>query len=240
MKEDISSKEQNETKEQKESNTKEEQNPNLSPEQKDSPKNNNLSPEDLSKNNFSSKSGSESVSSDRKGEARNDSAAPDPQANLLDDLDTNININQELNINNAFNELNFFFSDIEKIKTDLDSLNNNSNDKILVYARKKGTTDWYAKNAAGSTPASKYGITFSSSPASISMDTSKAEYEVLLISTRDNLLSAQTSIFNLSKKGAICYIYDNGSWKEATPYIYYNGKWVEATGAIYDRTGWNP
>ena len=76
--------------------------------------NNNLSPEDLSKNNLSSKSGSESVSSDRKGEARNDSAAPDPQANLLDDLDTNININQELNINNAFNALNKKNKDKEK------------------------------------------------------------------------------------------------------------------------------
>ena len=76
---------------------------------------NNSSPEELSKNNLSSKSGSESVSSDRKGEARNDSAAPDPQANLLDDLDTNININQELNINNAFNALNKKNKEKEKI-----------------------------------------------------------------------------------------------------------------------------
>ena len=76
---------------------------------------NNLSPEDLSKNNLSSKSGSESISSDRKGEARNDSAAPDPQANLLDDLDTNININQELNINNAFNAINKKNKEKEKI-----------------------------------------------------------------------------------------------------------------------------
>ena len=77
--------------------------------------NNNLSPEDLSKNNMSSKSGSESVSSDRKGEAKNDSAAPDPQANLLDDLDTNININQELNLNNAYNAFNKKNKEKEKI-----------------------------------------------------------------------------------------------------------------------------
>ena len=69
--------------------------------------NNNLSPDFDSKNNLSSKSGgSESVSSDRKGEARNDSAAPDPQTSLMDDLDTNININQELNLNNALFALN--------------------------------------------------------------------------------------------------------------------------------------
>jgi len=65
--------------------------------------NNNLSPEFDSKNNSSYKSGgSDSVSSDKKGEAKNDSAAPDPQASLLDDLDSNININQEININNEY------------------------------------------------------------------------------------------------------------------------------------------
>ena len=70
---------------------------------KDNNINNNISPEKNSNNNLSYKSGgSDSVSSDRKSDSRNDSAAPDPQTSLLDDLDKNININQELNLNNAF------------------------------------------------------------------------------------------------------------------------------------------
>ena len=74
--------------------------------------NNNISPEIDLKNKSGS---SESVSSDKKGEAKNVSAAPDPKASFLDDLDSNININQELNINNAYNEL----QKREKEKNDL-------------------------------------------------------------------------------------------------------------------------
>jgi len=96
--------------------------------------NNNLSPEmDSSKNNLSYKSGSDSVSSDRKGEARNDSAAPDPQANLLDDLDTNININQELDINNAY--IAFNKKNKEKEKNDL--LNKSFKKKITEGSFRK-------------------------------------------------------------------------------------------------------
>ena len=78
--------------------------------------NNNISPEIDLKNNSSNKSGSsESVSSGKRGDAKNDSAAPDIQASLMDDLDTNININQELNLNNAYHEL----QKREKEKNDL-------------------------------------------------------------------------------------------------------------------------
>ena len=55
---------------------------------------------------MSSKSGSESVSSDRIGKAKNGSAAPDLQVDLLDDLGIYININKELNLNNAYTIFN--------------------------------------------------------------------------------------------------------------------------------------
>jgi len=98
--------------------------------------NNNLSPEFDSKNNSSYKSGgSDSVSSDKKGEARNVSAAPDPQADLLDDLDTNININQELNLNNAYNELKKREKEKEKEKKDL--LNKSFKKKITEGSFRK-------------------------------------------------------------------------------------------------------
>lgn len=56
------------------------------------------------------------------------------------------NSSKNFNINNAFNELNFFFSDIEKIKTDLDSLNNNSNDKINKIVKECKFRDKYNKD----------------------------------------------------------------------------------------------
>ena len=103
---------------------------------KDNNINNNLSPEFDSKNNLSHKSGgSDSVSSDRKSDARNDSAAPDPQADILDDLDTNININQELNLNNAYNELKKREKEKEKEKKNL--LNKSFKKKITEGSFRK-------------------------------------------------------------------------------------------------------
>ena len=96
---------------------------------------NNISPElDLSKNNLSNKSSnSDSVSSDKKGEAKNDSAAPDPQASLLDDLDSNININQEININNEY--INLKKKEKEKNKNDI--LNKSFKKKITEGSFRK-------------------------------------------------------------------------------------------------------
>ena len=67
------------------------------------------------KNSLSNKSGSESVSSERKSEARNDSAAPDPQTSLfpphisgnLDNINLNLNIDDN-NVNNGINNTNSF------------------------------------------------------------------------------------------------------------------------------------
>ena len=64
-----------------------------------------------SPNNISIKSGSESISSDRKGEAKNDSAAPDPQTSLYPpDLSDNLNINEYNSSNNMNNGMNMINS----------------------------------------------------------------------------------------------------------------------------------
>ena len=86
--------------------------------------NNIISPESSINNVGYKSSGSDSVSSDRKSEGRNDSAAPDPKGSLIDDLDSNININQVLNINNELKALNKINNNIinskkEKDKTDI-------------------------------------------------------------------------------------------------------------------------
>ena len=94
--------------------------------------NNNISP-DLSNNNLDYKSGgSDSVSSDRKSDGRNDSAAPDPGAIPLDDLDENININKELNINNAYNALNKMNNINNKKEKDKNDLLNKSFKKKIT------------------------------------------------------------------------------------------------------------
>ena len=58
----------------------------------------NIQSPNVSKNNISIKSGSESISSERKGEAKNDSAAPHP-------ISENLNINN-INNNNDYNSIN--------------------------------------------------------------------------------------------------------------------------------------
>ena len=74
---------------------------------KDKNNNYNIQSPDNSKNDLSIKSGSESMSSERRGEAKNDSAAPDPQASLFSE---NLNINEHNensnNINNGMNIIN--------------------------------------------------------------------------------------------------------------------------------------
>ena len=96
--------------------------------QKDSNQNNiingyNIQSPNSSKNNISIKSGSESISSDRKGEAKNDSAAPDPQTSLSPpNLLENLNIDNYI-ANNSKNEIhsyiNFNQKNNAKDKTDL-------------------------------------------------------------------------------------------------------------------------
>ena len=79
----------------------------------------NIQSPDNSKNNLSCKSGSDSISSDKKGDPRNDSAAPDPQTLLYqDNLNINDNNHNGINVINSFNDYNANFH------------NNNSNNKI--------------------------------------------------------------------------------------------------------------
>ncbi len=79
----------------------------------------NIQSPDNSKNNLSCKSGSDSISSDKKGDPRNDSAAPDPQTLLYqDNLNINDNNHNGINVINSFNDYNVNFN------------NNNSNNKI--------------------------------------------------------------------------------------------------------------
>ena len=72
---------------------------------------------DNSKNNLSCKSGSESISSDRKGDPKNDAAAPDPQTLLNQNNINNNNNPNAININNSLNDLHENLND-----------NNNNND----------------------------------------------------------------------------------------------------------------
>ncbi len=73
----------------------------------------NIQSPNVSKNNISVRSGSESISSDRKGEAKNDSAAPDPQTSLYPpNISDNLNIDEfnSSNNNNINNGMNMFSS----------------------------------------------------------------------------------------------------------------------------------
>lgn len=54
----------------------------------------------------------------------------------------------------------------------------------LLYARKRGTTDWWPKPS--------YGSLFDGATAQLSFDTDKTVYEVMAIAVRDYLLSPQT------------------------------------------------
>ena len=91
------------------------------------------------KNNNSIKSGSESISSDRKGEAKNDSAAPDPQTSLLPpNILENLNIDNYIsrNPNSAINSyLNYNQKNKAKDKSDL--LNRSFKKKITEGSFRK-------------------------------------------------------------------------------------------------------
>ena len=91
------------------------------------------------KNNNSIKSGSESISSDRKGEAKNDSAAPDPQTSLLPpNILENLNIDNYIsrNPNSAINSyLNYNQKNKAKDKSDL--LNKSFKKKITEGSFRK-------------------------------------------------------------------------------------------------------
>lgn len=82
----------------------------------------NIQSPNISKNNLSVRSGSESISSDRKGEAKNDSAAPDPQTSLFPpNISDNLNINEiynsnNNNINNGMNMISSYNSFKFKLK----------------------------------------------------------------------------------------------------------------------------
>ena len=88
--------------------------------------NNNIQSPNMLKNSLSLKSGSESVSSERKGEAKNGSAAPEP-------ISENLNINNINNNNNGNNSLNS------------KSNNNNKNDLLNRSFKKKITEGSFRK-----------------------------------------------------------------------------------------------
>ena len=90
--------------------------------------NNNIQSPNMLKNSLSIKSGSESVSSERKGEAKNDSAAPDP-------ISENLNINN-INNNNAFNSINSKSNNNHK-KDNTDLLNRSFKKKITEGSFRK-------------------------------------------------------------------------------------------------------
>ena len=102
--------------------------------------NNIISPESSINNVGYKSSGSDSVSSDRKSEGRNDSAAPDPKGSLIDDLDSNININQVLNINNELQALNKINNNIINSKKEKDK-----SDILNVSFKKKKTEGSFRK-----------------------------------------------------------------------------------------------
>ena len=99
----------------------------------------NIQSPNISNNNISIKSGSESISSDRKGEAKNVSAAPDPQTSLFPpNLSNNLNIdeynsnnNNDINVINSYNAFNLKLN------------NNHSKDKsdLLNRSFKKKITE---------------------------------------------------------------------------------------------------
>lgn len=95
----------------------------------------------ISKNNLSNKSGSESISSDRKGEAKNDSAAPVFPSQILDNLNDNNNYNSN-NINNIDNGINIINS-YNAFSSKLNNNNINKKDKsdLLNRSFKKKITE---------------------------------------------------------------------------------------------------
>ena len=103
----------------------------------------NIQSPDNSKNDLSVKSGSESMSSERRGEAKNDSAAPDPQASLFSEnlninehIENSNNINNGMNIINSHKVLNFKSNDNhQKDKSDL--LNRSFRKKITEGSFRK-------------------------------------------------------------------------------------------------------
>ena len=92
---------------------------------------------DNSKNNLSCKSGSESISSDKKGDPKNVAAAPDPQALLYQNNINNNNIPNAINAINSFNNFNENLNDNNK--------NNNNKQKekfdLLNRSFKKKITE---------------------------------------------------------------------------------------------------
>ena len=89
-----------------------------------------------------------------------------------------------------------------------------SSGAVLVYARKKGTEEWFPKPG--------YGEFFLTSPATITLDSATDEYEVSIIAVRDNMLSDR----NDGSYSKNCFIYIQGQgFVPCTPYLYdYNGK----------------
>lgn len=60
---------------------------------------------------------------------------------------------------------------------------------VLIYARKRGTIDWWPKPT--------YGDLFAGSSGRISFDKDTTVYELMLIGVKDNLLSQQSGIITL-------------------------------------------
>lgn len=87
----------------------------------------------ISKNNLSNKSGSESISSDRKGEAKNDSAAPVFPSQILDNINDNNNYNSN-NINNIDNGINMINS-YNAFSSKINNNNINKKDKLDLLNR---------------------------------------------------------------------------------------------------------
>ena len=89
----------------------------------------------ISKNNLSNKSGSESISSDRKGEAKNDSAAPVFPSQFLGNINDNDNNNYNSNnINNIDNGINMINS-YNAFSSKLNNNNVNKKDKLDLLNR---------------------------------------------------------------------------------------------------------
>ena len=104
----------------------------------------NIQSPNISNNNISIKSGSESISSDIKGEAKNVSAAPDPQTslfppNLSDNLNVdeyNSNNNNGMNVINSYNAFNLKLNN-NHLKDKSDLLNRSFKKKITEGSFRK-------------------------------------------------------------------------------------------------------
>ena len=102
---------------------------------------------------------------------------------------------------------------------------------VYIYVRAKNTTPWFPKPSFGSA--------FSSSPASVSLDSATTEYQVSAIaknySTILSLRSAVADITDAGPEGG-ARIY-NGGWGAYDPYIYTGSRWAKHKGYIYEG-GW--